>query len=403
MPETQRVGGCWLTGQQKLLLRAALLNGDEAINAWGKWVAGINIDAIDPGSYRLLPLLYHNLRTHGIDHPLMNKLKGVHRYTWYKNQVLFLQMGVLLQTFQNAGIRTLILKGAALTLLYYKDYGIRPMADFDILVPAEQSSAAMNILYELNWAPSPVSRDKLTEEYRSYTHATHFNNASGLDIDLHWHAISTCLERDADDDFWSGSISTRVGEIHTQALNSTDEFMLACVQGGLSWDAIPSIRWVADAMAILTAAPEIDWDRFLLQVQKHGLVLPMIETLGYLREELNVPIPDDVLRTLRNSPATLGERYEHKARTSPNELRGPLMTFWLHFSNYSRLKRDVDLMERLRGFPRYLQVVWNADHSWQVMFHLVFKLMRRMGQITAWHKDTLIDYLKRAAASGPRF
>ena len=54
-------GDCWPTSQQRLLLRAALLEGSHAIETWNDWKRGIILDRLDRGSIRLLPLLYHNL------------------------------------------------------------------------------------------------------------------------------------------------------------------------------------------------------------------------------------------------------------------------------------------------------------------------------------------------------
>ena len=133
------------TKEQGLLLRASILRGKEAIEALQEWKADINIAQLDQGSQRLLPLLYHNLHSQGIDDSFMNRFKGVHRLTWYKNQLLFHHVTTLLHSFYNAGIQTMVLKGAALTLFYYRDYGLRPMADFDILVQSEQASAAINL------------------------------------------------------------------------------------------------------------------------------------------------------------------------------------------------------------------------------------------------------------------
>ena len=47
-------GGFWPTSQQELLLRAALLPGKEAIDAWREWKSGVDVDQLDPGSLRLL-------------------------------------------------------------------------------------------------------------------------------------------------------------------------------------------------------------------------------------------------------------------------------------------------------------------------------------------------------------
>jgi len=83
-------GDCWPTREQELLLRAALLQGNDAINAWHEWKSSVDIEQLDQGSYRLLPLLYRSLHIDGVEDPLMNKLKGVYRMTWYKNQPFYL-------------------------------------------------------------------------------------------------------------------------------------------------------------------------------------------------------------------------------------------------------------------------------------------------------------------------
>jgi len=112
-------GGCWPTWRQELLLRAALLRGKEAIAAWREWKSSVDVDRLDQGSRRLLPLLYRNLRAHGVEDPLMNSFKGIYRLTWYKNQMAFHKMTSLLRSFHHAGIETMLLKGAALVMLHY--------------------------------------------------------------------------------------------------------------------------------------------------------------------------------------------------------------------------------------------------------------------------------------------
>ena len=89
MDTVRFTGGCWPTREQELLLQAALMQGKETIDAWEAWKSTVEIAQIDQGSYRLLPLLYKNLRDHGVEDPWADTLKGVYRSTWYKNQLLF--------------------------------------------------------------------------------------------------------------------------------------------------------------------------------------------------------------------------------------------------------------------------------------------------------------------------
>lgn len=173
---------CWPTRQQELLLKASLLRCKGVISAWEEWKSGADIEQLDPGSYNLLPLLYDNLNTIGIKDPLMRKLKGVYRQTWYKNQLSIHRVGVLLSAFHCAGIRTMVLKGAALVLLYYRNYGLRPMGDIDILVHTEQSREAIDFLIKSGWIPHSGSPERLIP----LSHGAAFRNpATGQDVDLH--------------------------------------------------------------------------------------------------------------------------------------------------------------------------------------------------------------------------
>lgn len=392
MSKAHRVGGCWITKQQRLLLRAALLSGQDAIHAWENWIANVDIDRIDTGSYRLLPLLYHNLHIHQIDHPLMQKLRGTHRAAWYKNQMLFKRLCVFVKAFESIGIKTLVLKGAALIVFYYKDFGMRPMADCDVMIPEEQVATATNILKERNWRPLYVWPNHLQEERRHYVHADTFVDQSGFVIDLHWHAISTCLEKGADNDFWNSAIPIQLDGIPTLALNSTDQLFHVCAHGGMRWDPLPGLRWVADAMMILNSRREIDWDRLVHQTEKRRLALPMKETLIYLHEEFAAPIPANVLQNLEKLPVTRGERLEHKAKTCQIP-RNPVLELWMRFSHYKRVKSHAGLIMLLLGFPHYLQVIWRINHLWQLPFYVLYKSMRRLRQIANWYWGKLFDYL----------
>jgi hypothetical protein len=72
--------GCWPNRDQELLLRAALLNGEPALEAWNEWRRTVNVDVVDYGSHRMIPQLYRNMQRLGVNDSLMERLKGVYRY-----------------------------------------------------------------------------------------------------------------------------------------------------------------------------------------------------------------------------------------------------------------------------------------------------------------------------------
>jgi len=130
--------GLWPSHEQDLVLRAALLDGDAAVSAFREWVGRVDLDGdFDLATFRLPPLLYDNLRRLGIKHPLLDRLKGAYRLVWYKNHKLFDDLRPVMATLSQAGIRTMLLKGAPLVFNTYGSHTLRPMSDIDVLVPTE--------------------------------------------------------------------------------------------------------------------------------------------------------------------------------------------------------------------------------------------------------------------------
>jgi len=372
-------GGCWPNPEQELLLQAALFQGERSLNAWRLWKkrTDIEVDKLDLGSFRLLPLVYRNLCDQERNDPLIEKLKGIYRLHWYKNQRLFHHMTPVLKSFCAAGIKTMILKGAALSLQYYRDYGLRAMDDFDVLVPTRQALEAITLLKGLGWTPK---RD-LSEEYRLLRHSESFNDSSDCELDFHWHLLRGNLTADADDDFWEGAQAINIQGVPTLILNPTDQLLHVCVHGA-AWDAAPHLRWVTDAIVILKVAKsEIDWSRLLLQAQKCRVTMPLRETFAYLRDKFDAPVSAEVLKTLQNTPVSKREYRVYRYSTSPPTFLSGLVKFWLI---NSRLTGEVGFWKKLMQFSKNLSY-WNMPPLWKVPFHIVFRGARKLGRTTLWY------------------
>jgi hypothetical protein len=167
----QQKGGCWPTHEQELLLKAVLLKGDKARQAWEAWEQATDIEVLDHGSYRLLPPLYRSLLELGVQHPLMPKLKGIYLHTWSKNKVMLHRAATLLEHMQQRGWRTMVLKGAALINLY-QDIGIRSMADFDLVVERDCRDEVIAFLAKEGFEGSYAYHPELLD----YQHAMNFEN-----------------------------------------------------------------------------------------------------------------------------------------------------------------------------------------------------------------------------------
>ena len=367
--------GCWPTRDQELMLRAALLERDPALEAWNEWKRTVNIEVIDYGSHRMVPLLYRNLQRHGIKDPLMERLKGVYRYYLYKNEILMHRIGTLLTAFEAAGINTLVLKGAALIQLYYRESGLRPMLDADVLVQAHQAEQAMEVLTRLQWKPLRYTRPQMRIPI---VHSTPFEDGGGRQLDLHWHLFWECFNASDDDDYWENAIAIQISGVQTLALNPTDQLLHTCWHGA-RWNEVPPIRWVADAMAILTAsAAEIEWPSLLKKAQRHRITLPVKDTLEYLKNKFNAPIPDSVLQSLSAVRISKMERENYEVTLDPMAPPTTAKILRQLYYDYRWLSSSTSSRFKSLAFARHLQAKWDIERLWHVPLYVSMRMVRRV-------------------------
>ena len=112
---------------------------------------GRDFSYLEQGARRLLPLVYRNVKE-ALPAELRDMLRRVYLQYWADNQKLFRRLEERLTWFQANGIPTMVLKGVALSILHYRDKGIRPMADFDILVPEDLARDVIGRLQRDGWS-----------------------------------------------------------------------------------------------------------------------------------------------------------------------------------------------------------------------------------------------------------
>jgi hypothetical protein len=286
----------WPTPVQELLLRASLLQSNDAKKARNDWKFAVDFDRLDTESNLLLPLFYTNLLRLEVKDPLMSRLKGIYRYTWYKNQLLLKKLSNLLNSFHEAGIQTVILNGVAVTTLYSIHYGSRQIDEFSLMVYRNQASEAVNLLMKMGWRTNIKSPENLIPHIQSIR----FKDSHGWPLDLNFEIGHECHTENSDYESWDAAISIDIHDIPAMALNPTDQLMHVCIHGEI-WHEVPSVRRVADAMMVInTSHSEIHWNRLIDQTLKRGLILPLRDTLNYLNEKFEAPVPKSVLRCLNS-------------------------------------------------------------------------------------------------------
>jgi hypothetical protein len=362
---------------QELLLIASLTDGPRAKQAWMEWQSRVNLEELDVASNRLLPLLYRNLTKLGVRDPAMAKFKGYYRRTWYENQFLLDLLSRLIRLFEEADIRTLILKGVPLILEYYRDEGVRIMSDVDLLVSSQDAEKAIDLLQDHGW--TPFKYDFPPEALLNLRHSGDFRDGKGRHFDLHWHLLRDSFDEDIDDIFWKGSGSAEVRGRATRALNPTDQLLHVCLHGA-EWNPIHGIQWVADASQILnTSFSQIDWSRYVLLTRRAHAALPVRDTLLYLRDAIGFQIPPRVLAELNSIPTSLGQRVLYKYKTTEPARRNPVVWVWLGFQTLERSAQACGVGVKPSGWAAFLMQRWSLTRVWEIPLYVL-----RNGPLRLW-------------------
>lgn len=367
-------GICWPNAEQELVLKAALGDGAAAVDAWEAWRRTVDIAQVDTGSFRLLPLLYRNLIAQGLDPRELGKLNGIYRQSWCRHHVGLRTLAEVLRALQGAGIETIVLKGAALAVLHYRDAGVRPMKDLDVLVPPTRSAAAADAVQPHGWRPlAMVDPDAIAER--------HYSAPGGKELDVHHYLLPYDRCPGVDDDLWATAVPLGIEGVASRALAPADQ-LFHVLAHGIAWNQVPQVRWVADAVTVIRAAgTRLDWNRVLEQTTRRAYVPAVRSGLDYLRRTFDVDIPAVLVRELDARPVSRAHRLEHWARQrGPNTPLGWAPLIWC---GYVRSLQGTGVTPGLTGFMRFLRNQLPARNSLSFGMLVAWKALRTLARQVA--------------------
>lgn len=351
------------TETQYLLLSAALKEETPALDAWQKWKSRVDIDDLDAASYRLLPLLHHNLSRLCVEDEWMPRLKGISRYHWCKNQLLLDRLYSVVSVLNRAGIDVMILKGSALIIRYYESAALRPMSDLDIMVRPDQIRQAARSLTESGWATRDHF-DLASQQVRYVHHAQQYVDESGNECDLHWTPIVSGTWGGSELTYWKSSQPVTFRDKTVRVLAPTEQLFHILIHGG-HYNVFPPIRWIADATQILRRHGEdIDW-KYLHELASHYFCVAMlVDALNYLAAQHFVMLPDAALSMIRRARITAMDRFRKNLISRRIPLYRPELLMYKAWIRHSRRWPGAGFLPKLISFPDYFRLLIAAP-SWR--------------------------------------
>ena len=340
----------------RLLLRSALCANEDALTAWQEWNADYGFSSLDEKSRDLLPLVHSNLKRAGAQSPWPQNLDHRGHLCQFFNRNRIRVMAGVVGLLSDAGIPCMALKGAALILAYYKELGLRPMGDFDILVPTEHGDQALNLLKKHHWKLGEKLVGKESEIATDTMPGVCLVNKDDAKCDLHWHLLHDCCFPDADLVFWDQATSLMCHGRKIWILSPTDMLLHICLHGSMR-NGAPATRWIPDAVTIIrTSGSQIDWDRLLAEARTRSFVYILQHAFQAIDNVLEISIPQQFRKQLAETSVSVRERLEYGVRLRDKNYKLTLIGRWCQLGRYYP---DRNSCWRLWNFPSFLIQVWH--------------------------------------------
>ena len=304
---------------------------------------------LDWGTARLLPLVAWRARGSDLPSTKTQILHGLLGAAMLARRVQDATAGRIVGELADHGVNCLVLKGAALGHLVYPDPGTRPMSDTDLLVRPEDLDRVAA------WVASRGGRigfDELRQlDRRRFRHSASVTLPDG-EFDLHWRLLHDRFDVHPDRVLWDDPLPIRLGSVDAFTPRTAHHLVHAIVHG-MRLNELSPVRWIADA-ALLAAAPDMDWDAFVVDATRRGVGALIARGLVILDGVAPGAVPDSVWARLSdNGPDHLETWCRQTGSRPANALRYSVGGYLVGSTNWS-------VRRRLGTWPGYLRYIVDA-------------------------------------------
>ena len=267
------------------------------------------------------PLLYGRLRGQNTLPPaVMAELRRAYYANAVRSARLWHALETAIRALAQAGIPTLLLKGAALVPLVYHNPALRPMGDLDLLVRPADADAALAALAGLGYRPQ--QHEPAPGSIRTYENEIMLGRegAPAL-LELHWGLFDSPYYQShlPIEWFWQTARPVCIGDVVAQVLGPEAQILHLCGHLLLHHGGKARPLWLHDiAEVVARYREEIDWPTLLEQACACDLLMPLQQVLPRIACGWQAPIPAAVLENLAAfRPSRAEERIQARLSSGP--------------------------------------------------------------------------------------
>ena len=212
------------------------------------------------------PLLDHQLHstTHGARWPdeVRKPLRQAARLEVLAEVVSRRELQRVIAALDAAGVRSLLMKGAALAYLYYSRPSLRPRCDADVLIQRDHRAAVTRVMHELGYRPWTLTSGDLVMPQCTFVK----EDRSGV-----WHAYDFHLKIAnpavfskllSFEEAMARSVAVQVLGEPARALGPVDALLLACIHRVAHHRASYRLLWVYDIHLLASGMDQPTFERF---------------------------------------------------------------------------------------------------------------------------------------------
>ena len=229
----------------------------------------------------------------GLTKVCSNALRSEMLATLHRNLHFAAELKITLKALSDAGVETILLKGACLMDALYHDPSKRPISDLDLLIRPSDADTALEALRGVGYDADPktarfgliADREIALEKKGLHTVITELHTDLNRSTRHHWFPM---------DALWIRAVPHVVDGQATRALCLEDNLVYLCAHAVPH--AFSQIIWLKDIASLLETGP--DWDVLTGRARESHAVKAVYAGLVLSRDLLGAAVPESVLSSL---------------------------------------------------------------------------------------------------------
>ena len=170
------------------------------------------------------------------------------------------QLQRILTEMEKAEIPVILLKGAHLAEFVYKNIGLRPMSDLDLMVPRECLMQSLELAQKLGYQLSQPFN--LEVELLLEHHLPALIVSQNVSLEIHWNLVDAKLPMTVDEGgLWQRAQPVQVGKSKAWVLSSEDLLLHLCLHAAYQDTFNCHLRALVDINQVISVNKALDWEQ----------------------------------------------------------------------------------------------------------------------------------------------